>query len=106
LRNPGTVPRPADIGSSGDLKVGQFAFAIGNPFGLDQSLTHGVISAPHRRLPTSSGHQISNVIQTDAATNPGNSGGPPWRPSAPIRRLPRWPTQKGPRPRSVAGGQS
>jgi S1-C subfamily serine protease len=76
LRNPRTVPRPADIGSSGGLKVGQFAFAIGNPFGLDQSLTYGVISALHRRLPTSSGHQISNVIQTDAAVNPGNSGGP------------------------------
>src|SRR5579864_3371248 len=76
LRNPRTVPRPADIGSSGDLKVGQFAFAIGNPFGLDQTLTYGVISALHRRLPTSSGHQISNVIQTDAAVNPGNSGGP------------------------------
>jgi S1-C subfamily serine protease len=45
---------PADIDSSGDLKVGQFAFAIGNPFGLDQSLTYGVISALHRRLPTSS----------------------------------------------------
>jgi S1-C subfamily serine protease len=76
LRNSGTIPKPIAIGSSADLKVGQFAFAIGNPFGLDQSLTFGVISALHRRLPTSSGHQISNVIQTDAAVNPGNSGGP------------------------------
>jgi 2-alkenal reductase len=76
LRTLNTVPRPVAIGSSADLKVGQFAFAIGNPFGLDQSLTFGVISALHRRLPTSSGHQISNVIQTDAAVNPGNSGGP------------------------------
>ncbi len=76
LRNPRTVPRPVAVGSSADLKVGQFAYAIGNPFGLDQSLTFGVISALHRRLPTSSGHQISNVIQTDAAVNPGNSGGP------------------------------
>ena len=58
------------------MKVGQFAFAIGNPFGLDHSLTFGVISALRRRLPTSSGHEISNVIQTDAAINPGNSGGP------------------------------
>jgi len=76
LRNSQAVPKPVAVGSSADLKVGQFAFAIGNPFGLDQSLTFGVISALHRRLPTSSGHQISNVIQTDAAVNPGNSGGP------------------------------
>jgi S1-C subfamily serine protease len=76
LRNSDAVPRPVAVGSSADLKIGQFAFAIGNPFGLDQSLSFGVISALHRRLPTSSGHQISNVIQTDAAVNPGNSGGP------------------------------
>ena len=76
LRNAQATPKPVAIGNSSDLKVGQFAFAIGNPFGLDQSLTFGVISALHRRLPTSSGHQISNVIQTDAAVNPGNSGGP------------------------------
>jgi S1-C subfamily serine protease len=76
LRNPQKLPSPVAIGSSADLKVGQFAFAIGNPFGLDQTLTFGVISALRRRLPTSSGHQISNVIQTDAAVNPGNSGGP------------------------------
>jgi S1-C subfamily serine protease len=76
LRNSQVIPKPVAIGSSADLKVGQFAFAIGNPFGLDQTLTFGVVSALHRRLPTSSGHQISNVIQTDAAVNPGNSGGP------------------------------
>jgi S1-C subfamily serine protease len=76
LRNPQMALKPVAIGSSADLKIGQFAFAIGNPFGLDQSLTFGVISALHRRLPTSSGHQITNVIQTDAAVNPGNSGGP------------------------------
>jgi S1-C subfamily serine protease len=76
LRDSPAIPKPIAVGSSADLKVGQFAFAIGNPFGLDQSLTFGVISALHRRLPTSSGHQISNVIQTDAAVNPGNSGGP------------------------------
>jgi S1-C subfamily serine protease len=70
------LPRPIAIGSSSDLKVGQWAFAIGNPFGLDQSLTTGVISALKRRLPTSGGREISNVIQTDAAVNPGNSGGP------------------------------
>jgi S1-C subfamily serine protease len=71
-----TMPPPIAVGSSADLKVGQAAFAIGNPFGLDQSLTTGIISALKRRLPTSGGREISNVIQTDAAINPGNSGGP------------------------------
>ena len=70
------LPAPVTIGSSADLKVGQAAFAIGNPFGLDQSLTSGIISALKRRLPTSAGREIANVIQTDAAINPGNSGGP------------------------------
>jgi 2-alkenal reductase len=56
--------------------VGQATFAIGNPFGLDQTLTTGVISALKRRLPTSEGREIADVIQTDAAINPGNSGGP------------------------------
>jgi S1-C subfamily serine protease len=70
------LPPPLAIGSSADLKVGQWAFAIGNPFGLDESLTTGVISALKRRLPTTGGREISNVIQTDAAVNPGNSGGP------------------------------
>jgi 2-alkenal reductase len=69
------LPAPLPIGTSADLKVGQAAFAIGNPFGLDQSLTTGIISALKRRLPTSNGREISNVIQTDAAINPGNSGG-------------------------------
>jgi S1-C subfamily serine protease len=76
LRTPPAELKPVAVGSSSDLRIGQFAFAIGNPFGLDQSLTFGVISALHRRLPTNSGHQITNVIQTDAAVNPGNSGGP------------------------------
>jgi len=70
------MPPSIAVGSSADLKVGQSAFAIGNPFGLDQSLTTGIISALKRRLPTSGGREISNVIQTDAAINPGNSGGP------------------------------
>jgi S1-C subfamily serine protease len=76
LRDPQAPLRPVAVGSSADLRIGQYAFAIGNPFGLDQSLTFGVISALHRRLPTGSGHQITDVIQTDAAVNPGNSGGP------------------------------
>src|SRR3954469_3065516 len=72
----GALPAPIAVGSSSDLKVGQAAFAIGNPFGLDQSLTTGIISALKRRLPTNGGREIANVIQTDAAINPGNSGGP------------------------------
>ncbi|MDP4024589.1 trypsin-like peptidase domain-containing protein [Methylobacterium sp. NEAU 140] len=70
------VPPPLAIGSSADLKVGQATFAIGNPFGLDHTLTTGVISAVRRRLPTSAGRELPGVIQTDAAINPGNSGGP------------------------------
>jgi len=70
------LPSPVPIGTSDDLKVGQLVFAIGNPFGLDQTLTTGIISALKRRLPTSAGREITNVIQTDAAINPGNSGGP------------------------------
>jgi 2-alkenal reductase len=69
-------PPPIPIGTSADLKVGQATFAIGNPFGLDQTLTTGVISALQRRLPTSEGREIADAIQTDAAINPGNSGGP------------------------------
>jgi S1-C subfamily serine protease len=70
------LPPPIAIGNSDDLKVGQSVFAIGNPFGLDQSLTTGIISALKRHLPTTGGREIANVIQTDAAINPGNSGGP------------------------------
>ena len=76
IKNARQLPPPVALGSSSELKVGQSAFAIGKPFGLDQSLTSGIISALKRRLPTSSGHEISNVIQTDTAINPGNSGGP------------------------------
>ncbi|WP_342153582.1 S1C family serine protease [Methylorubrum sp. SB2] len=70
------MPPPLALGTSGDLKVGQSAFAIGNPFGLDHTLTTGVISALQRRLPTQEGRELAGVIQTDAAINPGNSGGP------------------------------
>jgi 2-alkenal reductase len=76
LRDTKQLPAPIALGSSADLKVGQAAYAIGNPFGLDQSLTSGIISALKRRLPTNGGREIANVIQTDAAINPGNSGGP------------------------------
>jgi 2-alkenal reductase len=72
----GPLPSPVTVGTSSDLKVGQAAYAIGNPFGLDQSLTTGIISALKRRLPTSGGREVADVIQTDAAINPGNSGGP------------------------------
>ena len=70
------MPPPLAIGTSADLKVGQSTYAIGNPFGLDHTLTTGVISALQRRLPTGEGRELSGVIQTDAAINPGNSGGP------------------------------
>ncbi|MBI5264561.1 MAG: trypsin-like peptidase domain-containing protein [Bradyrhizobium sp.] len=76
IRSVRQLPAPVALGSSSDLKVGQSAFAIGNPFGLDQSMTSGIISALKRRLPTNAGREIANVIQTDAAINPGNSGGP------------------------------
>lgn len=76
MRGAHSLPPPIPIGSSADLKVGQSVYAIGNPFGLDQTLTTGVISALKRRLPTAGGRELDNVIQTDAAINPGNSGGP------------------------------
>jgi S1-C subfamily serine protease len=68
--------RPLAVGRSADLRVGQKVFAIGNPFGLDQTLTTGIISALGREIDSASGVPIRDVIQTDAAINPGNSGGP------------------------------
>jgi S1-C subfamily serine protease len=67
---------PLPLGSSDDLRVGQKVFAIGNPFGLDQTLTTGVISALGREIQSMANVPIRDVIQTDAAINPGNSGGP------------------------------
>ena len=67
---------PLELGRSADLRVGQRAIAIGNPFGLDRTLTTGVVSALGRPLQTDNENYIYNVIQTDAAINPGNSGGP------------------------------
>jgi len=74
-----TVPaglRPIPLGASGDLRIGQAVYAIGNPFGLQRTLTQGIVSALDRELPTTDFREVAGVIQTDAAINPGNSGGP------------------------------
>ena len=73
---PAGTLRAVPIGTSHDLDVGQKVFAIGNPFGLDQTLTTGIISALGRRIQSISGRPIDEAIQIDAAINPGNSGGP------------------------------
>ncbi|HEV2062837.1 MAG TPA: trypsin-like peptidase domain-containing protein [Solirubrobacteraceae bacterium] len=67
---------PLSLGTSADVEVGDPTVAIGNPFGLDRTLTTGVVSALQRRIDAPDGFTISDVIQTDAAINPGNSGGP------------------------------
>jgi len=67
---------PIAIGSSRELQVGQGVYAIGNPFGLDQTLTRGIVSALNREIESVNRRAIRGVIQTDAAINPGNSGGP------------------------------
>jgi S1-C subfamily serine protease len=73
---PASELRPIPVGSSRNLLVGQAVYAIGNPFGLDQTLTTGIISALGREIESVGGIPIRDVIQTDAAINPGNSGGP------------------------------
>ncbi|MFM7108396.1 MAG: S1C family serine protease, partial [Planctomycetaceae bacterium] len=73
---PRDLLHPVGFGTSGDLRVGQRVFAIGNPFGLERTLTTGIISSLNRSLPTRTGRTIKSIIQTDAAINPGNSGGP------------------------------
>jgi S1-C subfamily serine protease len=76
IKAPSSKLRPVKIGSSTNLQVGQKVVAIGNPFGLDQTLTTGVVSALGREIKARNGRTIQDVIQTDAAINPGNSGGP------------------------------
>ncbi|MEA2710615.1 MAG: hypothetical protein QOF78_3216 [Phycisphaerales bacterium] len=75
INAPASKLRPIPIGESSTLQVGQKTFAIGNPFGLDQTLTTGVLSALGRTIQAVTGRPIEDVIQTDAAVNPGNSGG-------------------------------
>ena len=72
----GALPAPLPPGDSAGLRVGQSVLAIGNPFGLDWTLTTGIVSALEREIPTGDGGRIEGLIQTDAAINPGNSGGP------------------------------
>jgi S1-C subfamily serine protease len=76
IQAPKSKLQPIQIGRSSNLQVGQKAFAIGNPFGLDQTLTTGIISALDREINSVTGRPIKGVIQTNAAINPGNSGGP------------------------------
>jgi 2-alkenal reductase len=76
LERPTSALHPIAVGRSADLQVGQSTFAIGNPYGLDQTLTSGIVSALGRRLPSGSAHEVKGMIQTDAPINPGNSGGP------------------------------
>jgi S1-C subfamily serine protease len=76
IRVPSSPPPPLPLGTSQGLQVGQRVYAIGNPFGLDWTLTTGIVSALDRSIDDDNGNTIEHLIQTDAAINPGNSGGP------------------------------
>ncbi len=76
IEAPAELIVPVELGSAAGLRVGQRVIAIGNPFGLDWTLTSGVVSALGRSIETEGGQALGEVIQTDAAINPGNSGGP------------------------------
>ena len=76
IQAPKSKLHPIMIGTSQDLRVGQITYAIGNPFGLDHTLTTGIVSALGREIEATNGHTIRGAIQTSAAINPGNSGGP------------------------------
>ena len=76
IQAPKNVLQPIPVGTSQDIRVGQAVYAIGNPFGLDQTLTTGIVSALDREINSQANVPIRGVIQSDAAINPGNSGGP------------------------------